>query len=170
VLIPITTASGESLEHRVAETPLLQQHTRMAEGLLPWMVVLSVAAAALCWVWLGERVGRDAGRRGAASGTTGTGAGPRDDGRSGAGGGDDAFAAETTGTAARGAAGTRLLDRSLLDSGVLRRVGERRPGRTVMSAIIALAVLGAAGTTVQVARIGHSGASSAWHDTAAATP
>jgi hypothetical protein len=175
VLIPITTASGESLEHRVEETALLQQHTRMAEGLLPWMVVLTVAAAALCWVWLGERVGRDAGWAGAASGTAasgalGSGAGARDEGRSGAGGGGDDFAAETTGPTARGAAGTRLLDRNLLDSGVLRRVGRRRPGRTVMSLIVALAVLGAAGTSVQVARIGHSGATSAWHDTVAATP
>ena len=49
VLVPIATQSGEALEERVAETPLIETHAEMAEGLLPWVVGLVIVAAVLLW-------------------------------------------------------------------------------------------------------------------------
>lgn len=54
VLVPITTSSGESLEHTVVDTALVREHTQMAEGLLPWVLLLAVAAAGLFAVRLAE--------------------------------------------------------------------------------------------------------------------
>jgi hypothetical protein len=55
VLVPLSTSSGESLERRVPETGLLEAHTRIAEGLLLPVAVLTVAAAALYWLQRRER-------------------------------------------------------------------------------------------------------------------
>lgn len=49
VLVPIATQSGEALEERVTETPLIETHAEMAEGLLPWVVGLVIVAAVLLW-------------------------------------------------------------------------------------------------------------------------
>lgn len=49
VLVPVATQSGEALEERVKGTALIQTHTEMAEGLLPWVFGLAVVAAALLW-------------------------------------------------------------------------------------------------------------------------
>lgn len=46
-LVPLTTSTGETLEHHVAHSALLEQHVRLADGLLPWMITLTVVAAAL---------------------------------------------------------------------------------------------------------------------------
>ncbi len=56
VLDPLSTASGESLEHQVGESALIEQHSELAEGLLPWLIVLVVMAAALYgWHWRQRR-------------------------------------------------------------------------------------------------------------------
>jgi len=55
VLVPLSTSSGESLERRVPETALLEAHTRIAEGLLLPVAVLTVAAAGLFWLQRRER-------------------------------------------------------------------------------------------------------------------
>ena len=52
VLVPVTTSSGESLEHALPRTALIEAHTHLADGLLPWVIALFVGAAALCWVQL----------------------------------------------------------------------------------------------------------------------
>jgi len=94
VLVPISTGSGESLEHRLPETALIEKHADLAEGLLPWVIALAVAAAAVAWV-------------------------------------------------------------------------SRRPqnvARFLPVAATVLALVAAAGTVVQVARIGHSGAKASWSD------
>ncbi|WP_426566771.1 DUF2231 domain-containing protein [Angustibacter sp. McL0619] len=49
LLVPLSTSSGESLERHVPETELLRQHTEMADGLLVWVIILTVAAAGLYW-------------------------------------------------------------------------------------------------------------------------
>jgi hypothetical protein len=49
VLVPITTESGEKLEKRVSESPLIETHAQLAEGLLPWVFGLFVVAAVLLW-------------------------------------------------------------------------------------------------------------------------
>ena len=58
VLVPLATESGQALEERVAETALVETHTEMAEGLLPWVAGLVVAAALLLWWNYREIVGR----------------------------------------------------------------------------------------------------------------
>lgn len=98
VLVPLSTSTGETLEKHVAPSALLEEHTRLADGLLPWMIALLVVAVILYAIrW----------------------------------------------RAAKGYS----LQKSL----------------TVVVAVLAIAA--AAGTTVQVARIGHSGAKAAWDDT-----
>ncbi|NTW42229.1 MAG: hypothetical protein HGA44_20515 [Cellulomonadaceae bacterium] len=55
VLVPVTKESGESLEHRVGESALIETHSRLADGLLPWVVLLVAVAAGLVWWHWDER-------------------------------------------------------------------------------------------------------------------
>lgn len=98
ILVPLSTSTGETLERHVARSAELERHTRLADGLLPWMIGLVVVSVLAYGMQLGANRGRTI--------------------------------------------TTRLL-----------------------AAVAVLAVVAAAGTTVQVARIGHSGAKSAWNDT-----
>ena len=100
VLVPISTQSGEDLEHSLPRSDLIRAHAQLADGLLPWVAALFLIAAGLWWWNRGQRPGR---------------AEPR-----------------------------RVFPRWLV---VVLMVG---------------AVLAAVGTTVQVVRIGHSGAEAAW--------
>ncbi|MBC7632914.1 DUF2231 domain-containing protein [Aeromicrobium sp.] len=98
ILVPLSTSTGETLEKHVAASALVEKHTRLADGLLPWMIGLFVFAAigyAILW---------------------------------------------------RAKKGHSL-------------------ARAVTISVSVLAVIAAVGASVQVARIGHSGASSAWDDT-----
>jgi hypothetical protein len=96
-LVPLSTSTGETLEKHVRETALVERHTELADGLLPWMIGLAVVAVA-------------------------------------------AYALHR-----REAAGRSL-----------------RPVVGVLVAVLALVAV--VGTTVQVVRIGHSGAEAAWSD------
>jgi hypothetical protein len=49
VLVPITTSSGETLEHTLPRTPLIEAHTHLADGLLPWVIALLVGALLVLW-------------------------------------------------------------------------------------------------------------------------
>lgn len=53
VLTPLSTGSGERLEHVVGENALVERHAHLAEGLLPWVIALFVVAVGL-WL-LGRR-------------------------------------------------------------------------------------------------------------------
>ncbi len=97
-LVPLSTSTGETLERHVAPSAALERHTRLADGLLPWMIGLLVVAVA-------------------------------------------GYAVHWAATHGRSLA------------------------RMVTVAVAVLAVVAAAGTTVQVVRIGHAGAQSAWNDT-----
>lgn len=55
VLVPISTQSGEQLEARVGGNDLIETHSGLAEGLLPWVAGLVVVAAALLWWNIRER-------------------------------------------------------------------------------------------------------------------
>ena len=55
ILVPISTSSGEALEQRVGHSDLVEQHARLAEGLLLPVLVLALAALALYWVHLREQ-------------------------------------------------------------------------------------------------------------------
>lgn len=55
VLVPISTESGQALERRVGENSLIETHSGLAEGLLPWAIAMLVVAAALLWWHWSER-------------------------------------------------------------------------------------------------------------------
>lgn len=58
VLVPMSTSTGESLEHQVGESSLVEKHAELGEGLLPWMIALVVVAAGLyAWHWRRGRRG-----------------------------------------------------------------------------------------------------------------
>jgi hypothetical protein len=50
--VPLATNAGEWLQEHVAETPLVERHVEMGEGLLPWAVALFLLSAG---VWLLDR-------------------------------------------------------------------------------------------------------------------
>ncbi len=45
ILVPLSTSTGETLEKHVERSALLEKHTQIAEGLLPWMIGLFVLSA-----------------------------------------------------------------------------------------------------------------------------
>jgi predicted membrane protein DUF2231 len=52
VLDPLSTSSGESLEHQMGHSALIEKHSHLADGLLPWLIGLVVVAAGLYgWHW-----------------------------------------------------------------------------------------------------------------------
>ena len=58
ILVPLSTSSGESLEHEVGHSALIEKHSQLADGLLPWMIGLVVMAAGLyAWHWRESRRG-----------------------------------------------------------------------------------------------------------------
>lgn len=61
ILVPVAVQSGESLEDRVKETALVERHSDLAGGLLPWAALLTIGAAVLFWLARREaRAGRTA--------------------------------------------------------------------------------------------------------------
>ncbi len=60
VLTPLSTSSGESLEARVGRSAAVEKHAHLADGLLPWVIGLVVAAALIAF--LARRTTRDGGR------------------------------------------------------------------------------------------------------------
>jgi len=124
VLTPLSTESGESLERRVEHSDLIETHSQLAEGLLPWVIGLAIAAVLLAVVARRER---------RAAPTVAPSASAAD---------------PTDGTPTR----TSLVPGWLL----------------VVGAVVGL--VAALGTTVQVVRIGHSGAQAAWSDSGSQAP
>ncbi|GIL27937.1 DUF2231 domain-containing protein [Actinocatenispora comari] len=53
VAVPLTTQAGEWLERRVTPTTALRAHTRLGDGLLPWVGGLFLVCAA---IWLVHRI------------------------------------------------------------------------------------------------------------------
>ncbi|MEP6665186.1 MAG: hypothetical protein ABJA81_01945 [Nocardioidaceae bacterium] len=49
LLVPLSTSSGENLEHQVADTSAIDHHAQFADGLLPWVIAMAVATAAVVW-------------------------------------------------------------------------------------------------------------------------
>ncbi|MFD8620084.1 DUF2231 domain-containing protein [Streptomyces sp. NPDC059513] len=109
VFVPLTTNAGEWLEERVQETSLLEKHTELGDGLLPWAVGVFVTATAIWFAY----------RRASSSGIP-------------------SFSTE-------------------LDAAAMAR-----PRTLVWVIAVVLSVAVAAGSIVQVYRIGDSGAKSVW--------
>ena len=55
VLVPLSAQSGDALQERVGESSLIETHSNLAEGLLPWVFSLVVVAAVLLWWNRNER-------------------------------------------------------------------------------------------------------------------
>src|SRR5689334_5913834 len=49
VLVPLTSSSGESLEHALPRSELIEQHAHLGDQLLPWVIVLALGALGLSW-------------------------------------------------------------------------------------------------------------------------
>ncbi len=54
ILVPVSTQSGEALQERITETSLIQEHADIAEGLVPWTIVLFIVAVVLFWWYRDE--------------------------------------------------------------------------------------------------------------------
>jgi hypothetical protein len=50
VLTPLSTSTGESLEHQVGSSALVEQHSHLADLLIWWVVPLAVLAGAQYWL------------------------------------------------------------------------------------------------------------------------
>lgn len=50
ILVPLTTSSGESLDRQLPRTALIEAHTRLADGLLPWVIGLGILAVVGWWM------------------------------------------------------------------------------------------------------------------------
>lgn len=59
VLVPLSTSTGETLEKHVPPSALVERHTQLADGLLPWMIGLLVVSAVGFGLHLAARRGRE---------------------------------------------------------------------------------------------------------------
>lgn len=125
--VPVATNAGEWLQRRVPNDPLVRNHVRLGDSLLPWAIGLVVVAAA---VWAVDRVAARAG-------------------------------AEREPVPV-GAVGDTP-ERTVRETSALT-------GPAVRIVLAVLAVVVAAGSIVQVYRIGESGARAAWNTTAQHNP
>lgn len=143
VMTPVTAEAGEWLEQRVADTPLVRTHTSLADGLLPWTIGLFALSALVAALHVRETRRR---RR-------------------------DALPSESIGGAApgyptRGGRGDILTESRSVAAPTQRSTFHR----VIAVAVPLLAVALAIGSTVQVYRIGDSGAQAVWQNQFSSTP
>ncbi|WP_239335869.1 DUF2231 domain-containing protein [Frankia sp. CiP3] len=150
-LVPLTTSTGDQLEARLPESPLIARHAELADGLLPWVFGLFTVSVFVTWLDRRLRKATAVTEQLASSPAVAV-----------------AVAVDVpvvAGAASRsaGTAGTAASQPS----------GERRQSATATAAaagnsaalrLVAtlLAVVAATGTVVQVVRIGDAGAKAAW--------
>lgn len=150
VMTPVTTDAGEWLQRRVADTPLVRNHVQLGDQLLPWTLGLALLSALIAFLHVREHR-RRAAVTDHAQPAVGNGSGT-EPGRiaqaEGAGGDGVLTASPPVAVADR----TRTMDRILA------------------IAIPVLAVVLAIGSSVQVYRIGDSGAQAVWHNQFSSTP
>lgn len=73
ILVPLATGSGESLEERVNETRLVEDHVEMGNFLTPWVIVLFIAAVAVMgFAWYRKRLAASGGDEAAGETATAT--------------------------------------------------------------------------------------------------
>jgi hypothetical protein len=135
--IPLATSSGENLRARLPENPLIRRHAELADGLLPFALVLAVAAVGLAVLERRRRtvIGEPSGapvREPVAAGHAGPPARP---------------SGPTSSTAGR--------QQSPVSGGA----------RLLSTLAAVLMVVAALGSAVQVVRIGHAGAKATYQGT-----
>jgi hypothetical protein len=151
-LVPLTTSTGEQLAARLPESQLIDRHAELADGLLPWAFGLFVAA--VFGAWLDRRRGH--GQHSTGQHSTGRVPAPR---RAPArtvvdpAGRPIQQAATSPSPATGGAARPPSATAGTGAMPVALRV-----------TAVALALVAAGGTVVQVVRIGDTGAKAAWSD------
>ena len=62
VLVPLSTGSGEELEHRVGDTALVEKHAELADTLIWFVIPLTLFAVAGYWMHRRATAGRAAGK------------------------------------------------------------------------------------------------------------
>jgi hypothetical protein len=133
IAVPLATHAGEWLLVRVARTPLVARHAALGRELLPWVIALFVIAV-LNWVWFRLL---DRSRRGGTEATTPT----------------------TGGTSGSGSSAVATLTQ---DRAVLTTLTRGRTATVVSLAAGVLSLGVAAGSVVQVYRIGEAGSRAVW--------
>jgi len=179
VSVPVAKESGESLARRLPGTPLIQQHIALADGLLPWAAglwIAAVAVVALPWVWWLATPVQSLSRGIEPSTPVLVSAGPQ----AGTGGAPSAVAParpltppHPPGAGPAGTRGDRLASRlrTALPPGATARIVKVSSWqRPIAIAAATLALVTAVGSTVEIVRIGHSGAKAVWSGTPTATP
>ena len=58
VLTPLSTSSGEELEHRIGHSSAVEKHAELGDMLIWWVVPLAVLAAVLYWWQRSSRPGK----------------------------------------------------------------------------------------------------------------
>jgi hypothetical protein len=58
VLVPLSTGSGEELQHRVGETKLIEDHAELADTLIWFVIPLAAIAVAAYWLQRRGNAGR----------------------------------------------------------------------------------------------------------------
>lgn len=62
VLVPLSTGSGEELEHRVGDSHLIEEHSELADTLIWFVIPLTLAAIAIYWMQRRSTTGQAAGK------------------------------------------------------------------------------------------------------------
>lgn len=50
VLVPLSTSSGENLEHSIPHSQLIEEHAHLADQMLPFVIALLVVSVAQWWL------------------------------------------------------------------------------------------------------------------------
>ena len=61
VLVPLSTSSGEELQHHVGDTSLVEKHAELADTLIWFVIPLTLVAVGMYWIQRRHRTGGDAG-------------------------------------------------------------------------------------------------------------
>ena len=140
----LTIESGEWLEHRVAETPLVEAHTEQGKDIEPWMIGLVVIAVLIAALAIFERM---LARRAVA----------------------ETASAPPNGTAPMDPAGTAATGTATATA--VPAPPRARTLRTVVSVLLTIAaVVVGAGATWSIIQIGDAGARAVWQGSYSDSP
>ena len=142
----LTIESGEWLEHRVAETPLVEAHTEQGKDIEPWLIGLVVIAVLIAALAIFERMQA---RRAMA----------------------ETASAPPNGTASIDPAGTAPAVTGTATATAVAAPPRARTVRTIVSVLLTIAaVVVGAGATWSIIQIGDAGARAVWQGSYSDSP